>query len=220
MENEMNKKGIILCTALLLSSSMVFAEDNDKAVPSEEVSATPTNEATPANVKGNESKDADAIPKGDATSKDVDATSKDVDATSNNSGTDSSKDSITSGQESQTSTTNNNNETTNINNTNVNNTNVNVDASITEVNNKAVIQGITTAPSFTSVEFRNDVYYLPETISPIRGFYFLNISSTERVCSLKKITKVKVISTPTITKVMIGKKKRVLYCYDRSYFSF
>ncbi|WP_454784043.1 hypothetical protein [Legionella sp. WA2024007413] len=99
-------------------------------------------------------------------------------------------------------------------------TDVDVDANVTEVNNKVSIQDVTTAPTFTAVEMRNGAYFLPEAVTPVGGFYFLKIDSTERVCTLKKITKAKVLSTPKKTTVILGKQKHILYCYDRSYFNF
>ncbi|HHS8489151.1 TPA: hypothetical protein ACTUYI_003901, partial [Legionella anisa] len=108
----------------------------------------------------------------------------------------------------------------NINQTNVDATNVDVNANVTEVNNKVSITGVTAAPAFTNVELRNNVYYLPETITPINGFYFLSIDASERVCTLNEITKVKVLSTPKTVTVMIGEKEHTLYCYERSYFNF
>ncbi|CAM3522710.1 hypothetical protein LELO110150_07655 [Legionella longbeachae] len=95
-----------------------------------------------------------------------------------------------------------------------------VNANVTEVNNKVSITGVTTAPTFTNVELRNNLYYLPETVTPINGFYFLNIDSTERVCSLKKVTKVKVLSTPKTITVVIKDHEHILYCYERHYFNF
>jgi hypothetical protein len=88
------------------------------------------------------------------------------------------------------------------------------------VNNKVIIQGVTAAPTFTDVELQNDVYYIPETVTPTAGFYFLKVGATERVCSLKKISKLKVLSTPITTNVIVGKQKHILYCYDRTYFNF
>jgi hypothetical protein len=106
----------------------------------------------------------------------------------------------------------------NTNDTNMSNLDVN--ANVTEANNKVSIQGVTVAPTFTAVEVRDNVYYLPDNVNPIDGFYFLRIDSTDRVCSLQQITKVKILSTPLTITVMAGEQKKTLYCYDRSYFNF
>lgn len=222
----MNKKGTILCTALLLSSSLVFA-DSDTSGQSDGASTT-TNTSTGDTTTSTPSTNPTDPGSSNGTSMDSnDGSSTDSgNSTSTDSGTTPSNDS----QGSQTSTPTNNTDSTstddndttstNVNDTSNVNTNINVDANITEVNNKAVIQGVTTAPTFTSVEFRDSVYYIPDTVTPVQGFYFLSVDSIERVCSLNKITKIKVLSTPTSIQVMIGNKKQVLYCYERSYFNF
>lgn len=179
----MSKKGFILCTTLLFSSAIAFA-DTDMQSNSTNTNANGQNATT-------------STPSTD--------TSTPSTTDTNASGTTPSSD----GQE--TSNTNINQTTTNVNIANVN---------VTEVNNKVSITGVTTEPTFTNVEIRNNVYYLPETVTPISGFYFLNINSTERVCSLEKITAVKVLSTPTTITVMTREKELTLYCYERQDFNF
>ncbi len=213
----MNTKSILFYTALLLNGSIAFAADSDTTGNSTGSNAT-TNNSTGDDTNSNLSTDSNST---EATQP---GTTGGSSTDSNPGSTDSLKTPSNDSQASPTSSPPNSSPTSDTSNVNSTTTNtgvdVDVDANVTEVNNKVVIQGVTTAPTFASVELRNDVYYIPETVTPVGGFYFLNISSTERVCSLKKVTKVKVLSTPITTTVMIGKKKTVLYCYDKTYFNF
>ncbi|KTD71218.1 hypothetical protein [Legionella tucsonensis] len=188
----MSKKGSILCTTLLLSSAMAFA-DTDM-------------QSNGTNINANEQNATTSTPSTDT------STPSSTD-TNTPSSTDTNASGTTPSSNGQGTSNTNINQTTNVDVTNVN-------ANVTEVNNKVSITGVTTAPTFTNVEIRNNVYYLPETVTPTSGFYFLNINSTERVCSLEKITAVKVLSTPTTITVMTREKEHTLYCYERQDFNF
>ncbi|WP_419421363.1 hypothetical protein ACNVED_14975 (plasmid) [Legionella sp. D16C41] len=96
-----------------------------------------------------------------------------------------------------------------------------VDNNVQVVDDRVSITGLTTAPTFSTVELRDGVYYLPQTITPVNGFYFLTVGETEQVCTVKKIKKIKVHKiSPITTKVLIRNKRVTLYCYDRNYFNF
>ncbi|MBA2649168.1 MAG: hypothetical protein H0U75_06120 [Legionella sp.] len=207
----MEKKEIFLCaTAFLLSCTICFAADE---VTTGQGGASTTTKTSNGNTTS-------MPPSSNA------ADSGSTGGTVTNSNTGSLKDSGSSVSKDSSSTPSTDsqgiksNTSTNSNDFTQRNNHQNLNTNVTEVNNKVVIQGVSTAPHFTNVEFRDNVYYLPPAVTLVRGFYFLNIHSTERVCTLKKIRKVKVLTTPTSITVIKGNKKRVVYCYDRSYFSF
>ncbi|MGQ3887513.1 hypothetical protein ACQUW5_00600 [Legionella sp. CNM-1927-20] len=201
----MNKGYIIGIT--LLSTSMVFAAAGTSTTTTTVDPATGnTTESTTTNVDGSTTSTTPSTTTVDPT------TGTSVQSTTTN--VDGSTTSVTTPADAQVvdTTVNPNMEAT---------TPVDIDNNIQIVNDRVSIIGLTTAPTFTTVEFRDGVYYLPPTITPINGFYFLTIGETERVCTVKKIKKLKVRKiSPTTTKVMIRNKKVTLYCYDRTYFNF
>ncbi|KTD44368.1 hypothetical protein [Legionella parisiensis] len=203
----MSKKGSILCTSLLLSSAMAFADTDMQS------------NGTSTNTNG---QNATTSPPSTDTSTPSSTDTSTPSSTDTNASPASTPSTDTSAPGATPSSNEQGASNTNINesSSNVNATNVDVNANVTEVNNKVSITGVTTAPTFTNVESRNDVYYLPATVTPVGGFYFLNIDSTERVCSLEKITKVNVLSTPKTVAVMVNDQKHTLYCYERHYFNF
>lgn len=89
----------------------------------------------------------------------------------------------------------------------------------TSMNDKVTITGVPQA-TYTTVESHDNVYALPETVEPVSGYYFLNIDSSDKVCSLHKVKKISKKATSKKVTVTVKTKKEVLYCYDKDYFNF
>lgn len=91
--------------------------------------------------------------------------------------------------------------------------------SIPALADRVVITGVQT-PTYTMVESRDNMYVVPAdtTLAPVSGYYFLNMGSTEKVCSMKAVPTIGVDVPPIM--VRMGTADQKLYCYDKTYFDF